>query len=159
MKRNSILFLITLCVLNSLHIYCQRYEKVNIYAIPLNTSFAIEKTDANYIRVNRDFYFSSTNKNYIEDLSYIIFENLNNDSICMNFNYIDVSSRIRVVIDFIKDEKIVSFALMSSNNILFVSDSYNNKECKLLLEDKDLCKLIDILPIFELLTYSLPKCD
>jgi len=64
-----------------------------------------------------------------------------------------------MVIDFIKDEKIISFALMSSNHILFVSDRYNNKECQLFLEDKDLCKLIDILPIFELFTYSLPKCD
>ncbi|GAB4380240.1 MAG: hypothetical protein Kow0075_11420 [Salibacteraceae bacterium] len=94
------------------------YDRITVYAIPIETSFAADNIDANYIRAHATFKFTSTHKDYIRDISKLFFEQNRPPS---TYSFDDVSSTIRIVIDFIDEEKIESFVLINAAFDIFIT--------------------------------------
>ena len=133
----------------------QKYDKVNIYAFPLTTSFAIDDIDANFVRVNYEYKFSSREENYIHEISSFFFDNI--DSLPSYSYFEDTKSGIRVVIDFISRENIVSTVLISSSYTFYLSENYMSKIGWFGLKSDELCKIKEYVPFLDKLRYS--RCN
>ena len=130
------------------------YDRINIYAIPLYTDFASDDIDANYVRSHYVYKFSSKDKYYIEDICNV-FMNDNRDTVPIGINA--VSSNIRIVVDFVRREKIVSFVLVNSAYVFFVYEKYNDK-CYYKLNRNELCYIKTVIPFFDKLIYKPLEC-
>lgn len=132
----------------------KKYDKINIYAFPLTTSFAFDNIDPNFVRVNYEYKFSSREENYIRETSSFFFDNI--DSLPSYSYFEDTKAGIRVVIDFISRENIVSTVLISSNYTFYLSEDYMSKIGWFGLNSDELCTIKEYVPFLDRLRYG--KC-
>ena len=133
----------------------QNVDRINIYAIPVPTSFAVDNIDANYVRVNHTYKFESTDSKYIDSVYNFFFQN---DFEHKEFDHRETSTTIRLVVDFIHREKIKSFVLMNSGNEFYIVKSPSVNSIKFQLIGKDLCAIKDVLPFYDWIEYSPLNC-
>lgn len=143
-----------ICFLISFTCSGQLYDKVNIYAIHIGTSFAIENIDADYIRVNHKFKFSSTDRYYIDSLFNYFFKNI--DSL-QPYSYKDISHSIRVVIDFIHRERITSHIMINASSVFYLYETQTLKSGWFQLSSKEMCDINKVIPFFNMINDG--ACD
>lgn len=126
-----------------------KHDRINIYAIHVETDFAADNIDANYIRVNSIYKFSSTDKVYIERV-YVYFLNKKDNS---SYDLKDISSGIRLVIDFIKAEQRISYIVMNSSYTFFMSTNFGESEFQYDCDKIEISKIEEIVPFFKYIHY------
>ena len=142
-------FILIYCMILSTCCFGQKFDRVNIYAIPVETSFAVDNVDANYIRVKHTYTFSSIDKNYIENIAKYFLTNLDD---LPSYNYEETVSGIRIVIDFIQNEEIKSFVLINSGFMFYISNWKTMKRSTYQLHGDEICEINKIIPFFNMLT-------
>lgn len=130
--------------------YGQLYDRVNIYAIHTGTSFAGDNVDADYIRVNHKYKFTSTDRYYIDSLSNYFFKDI---ATLPPYTYNEISSSIRVVIDFIHRERTTSFVLINAGYVFYLSEGHTMKEGWFQLRGDEICDVSKVIPFFNMLHY------
>lgn len=128
----------------------QLFDRLDIYAIHLSTSFAGDNIDANYVRVNASYKFISRDKSYIEEVYTYFFRDKHK---YLEFDEIEVSTGIRLVIDFVKGEQVRSFVLLNSGHEFFVIKS-SSEQSKFYLDHRsNEDEIKKVVPFYKLIKY------